>query len=176
MLGGPDDDRWVWQPAQRDQRPQVGWAIRRATACDEGLSLLRCAALPGAAFEQLMPPAAASDAAPHPTPACSTFPELRSFRLGRLRGWRRVFAHQVTAVLEGCAPRRRASRELSWLQRGFRARRLVDACLPACLRLAPSPLPPLPLPQCDIFFARGIARPETREASCCTTLQCPAGS
>jgi hypothetical protein len=31
------------------------------------------------------------------TSARSTFPELRSFRQGRLRGWRRVFAHQVSA-------------------------------------------------------------------------------
>ncbi|KAL4443866.1 hypothetical protein ABPG75_011603 [Micractinium tetrahymenae] len=46
------------------------------------------------------------------TSARSTFPQLRNFRQGRLRGWRRVFAHQ-----------------------------------------------------CDIFFARGIARPETREVS-----------
>ncbi|KAI7843079.1 hypothetical protein COHA_003250 [Chlorella ohadii] len=46
------------------------------------------------------------------TSARSTFPELQNFRQGRLRGWRRVFAHQ-----------------------------------------------------CDIFFARGIARPETREVS-----------
>lgn len=44
--------------------------------------------------------------------ARSTFPQLRNFRQGRLRGWRRVFAHQ-----------------------------------------------------CEIFFARGIARPETREVS-----------
>ncbi|PSC69323.1 hypothetical protein C2E20_7169 [Micractinium conductrix] len=46
------------------------------------------------------------------TSARSTFPQLRDFRQGRLRGWRRVFAHQ-----------------------------------------------------CDIFFARGIAHPETREVS-----------
>lgn len=46
------------------------------------------------------------------TSARSTFPQLLNFRQGRLRGWRRVFAHQ-----------------------------------------------------CDIFYARGIARPETKEVS-----------
>ena len=35
------------------------------------------------------------------TSARSTFPQLRDFRQGRLRGWRRVFAHQVGVGLAG---------------------------------------------------------------------------
>lgn len=40
------------------------------------------------------------------TSARSTFPQLRNFRQGRLRGWRRVFAHQVGALRRsGSLPR-----------------------------------------------------------------------
>ena len=88
--------------------------------------------------------------------ARTTFPALRNFRLGRVRGFRRVFAHRcggwvgavgVWAWVGGWVGGRRVHGE-----EGNSPPSLLTLLLPGAA---------------EIFYERGIARPETGEVSAC---------